>query len=237
MAELSTEPESFEQFKESFSYGSRTDLLFKFIKKLPADDAARFIQLLFRQTGESADDGDLGRILDLIFEWQVRAYAPGTESGPGHSWAYDSGPFAVLPKPVSRARVALFTSSGHFLTGNDPEPFGVTDMTQDEATRRIDDFVRAKPQLSVIPSDTPNERLRVRHGGYDIRGALVDPNVTFPLERLRELAAAGVIGELASEAYSFVGAAAQKRIVGESGPEWAALLRERGVDAVVLVPV
>lgn len=59
MADSSPQPESFDQFKDSFSYGSRTDLLFKFIKNLPADDAGRFVQLLFQKIGESAGDGDV----------------------------------------------------------------------------------------------------------------------------------------------------------------------------------
>lgn len=35
--------ESFLQFKNSFSYGSRSDLSFKFLKNLSEADAARFI--------------------------------------------------------------------------------------------------------------------------------------------------------------------------------------------------
>ncbi len=233
----SLESESFEQFKNSFSYGARTDLLFKFIKNLSTEESANFIQSLFQRIGESADDGELSRILDHVYEWQVRAYAPKDQPSKRPAWVYDTGPFVPLSKPVSRARVALLTSSGHYLAGHDPQPLDVPDMSQEEATRRIDEFLKAKPTLSVIPANTPNEHLRVRHGGYDIRGALADPNVSFPLERMRELAEAGVIGELASEAYSFVGAAAQTRIIHESGPEWTALMKERGIDAVVLVPV
>ena len=37
-------PESFEDFKKSFSYGSRTDLNFKFLAKLSDDQAAKFFQ-------------------------------------------------------------------------------------------------------------------------------------------------------------------------------------------------
>jgi D-proline reductase (dithiol) PrdB len=237
MSQQTMVSESFEEFKNSFSYGSRTDLLLKFVKNLPTEDAAQFVQELFQKIGESADDGDLGRIVDHVYEWQIRAYAPRKEASRHHVWVYESGPFVRLAKPLSRARVALLTSSGHFVAGDDPQPLGVSDMTQKEATRRIEEFLKSKPQLSVIPAETANDRLRVRHGGYDIRGAIADPNVTFPLERMRELARAGSIGELAPDAYSFVGAAAQGRIVNESGPEWAALLTERGVDAAVLVPV
>jgi hypothetical protein len=37
-------PESFEGFKNSFSYGSRTDMNFKFLKNLSEEDAAQFFQ-------------------------------------------------------------------------------------------------------------------------------------------------------------------------------------------------
>lgn len=233
----SPQPESFEQFKNSFSYGSRTDLLFKFVKKLSADEAARFIQSLFCKIGEAADSGDITAILDHVCDWQVRAYAEDDQPSSRTAWAYETGPFVHLSKPLSHARVALLTSSGHFVAGDDPQPLGVREMSQEEAIRRIDEFLKTKPTLSIIPSDTPNECLRVRHGGYDIRGALADPNVCFPLERLRELAKDRVIGELAPEAFSFVGAAAQHRLINESCPEWIAAMKARGVDAVVLVPV
>lgn len=231
------DPETLDQFKNSFAYGSRNDLLFKFIKDLSAEEAGEFLQGLLTRVGESADDGDVGRLLDHVYAWQVRAYAPREDAAHGGRWAYEDAPFARLARPVAESRVALLTSSGHFVAGDDPEPFGVKDMSQHEATVRILDFLRSTPQLSVIPSDTPQERLRVRHPGYDIRGAVADPNVSFPLERMREAAREGLIGELAPEAYSFVGAAAQTRIIGESGPEWAARLKQRGVDAAVLVPV
>ena len=85
--------------------------------------------------------------------------------------------------------------------------------------------------------DTPAEHLRVRHGAYDIRGAQADPNVAFTLERLVELRDEGVIGELASEAYSFVGAASQKRLVKQVAPRWAEMLKEQRIEAALLVPV
>ena len=85
--------------------------------------------------------------------------------------------------------------------------------------------------------DTPNDALEVRHGGYDIRGAQVDPNVAFPLERVRELQQEGLIGELAPEAYSFVGACAQTRLLKQTGPQWVEKFQKQHIDVVVLVPV
>lgn len=72
---------------------------------------------------------------------------------------------------------------------------------------------REQPTLSAIPMDTPASKLRVRHGGYDVRSAHSDPNIVFPIERLRVMAQEGRIGELADDAYSFVGACAQTRLI------------------------
>lgn len=225
--------ETFEEFKDSFSYGSRTDLAFKFLKKLPADEAGRFFAELLGRLGSTTDDGDAQRLVDLACEWQVRGYTPGP--GEPRAWTYDDGPFAPMAVPLEGARIALLTSSGHFV--DDPEPFGVSGMTQDEAIARIGDFLRAAPALSEIPATTEPADLRVRHGGYDIRGAQADPDVAFPLARLRELAGDGVIGEVADPAFSFVGAASQKRLLRDAIPAWIDRLRQAGADAALLVPV
>ena len=86
----------------------------------------------------------------------------------------------------SASTVGLISSSGHFVEGDDPRPFGVEAMTQAEAEQRIDEFLREAPVLSEIPSDTPPEALVVRHGGYDVTSTRRDPNVAFPSDRLRE---------------------------------------------------
>ncbi|MEX2356183.1 MAG: glycine/sarcosine/betaine reductase selenoprotein B family protein [Thermaerobacterales bacterium] len=224
-------PESFSAFKKSFSYGSRSDLNFKFLAGLSEEDAALFFQGLLWHLGDAFDDGQFERIIDHVADWQRRAYS-GTPQ-----WQYDEGPFAPFTKPLPTARLALLASSGHFVTGDDPEPFGVKNMTQAEAAARINDFLKIAPTLSAIPAATTRQDLRVRHGGYDIRGAEADANVAFPLDRLRELQVQGAIGELAANAYSFVGACAQTRLLKHAGPQWTAMLKEQQVDAALLVPV
>ena len=226
-----TNNESFQDFKNSFSYGSRTDLNFKFLKILSDEDAAEFLQDLLWKLGDAINDGDFDRLVTHVYEGQIRAY-----SGEPR-WVYDKGPFTPLRKPLSKSRLALVTSSGHFVKGHDPEPFGVKNMSWEEATERIAEFLQSEPRMSNIPIDTPAERLRVRHGGYDIRGAQADPNVAFPYERLLELEWDGVIGELMPVAYSFVGACAQVRLLKSTGPDWVRMLQEQRVDAVLLVPV
>lgn len=231
MPQDDTGHEPFETFKKSFYYGSRSDLNFKFLANLADEEAAQFFQELLWKLSDSFDDGNLARLVEHAYEWQVRAYA---KDGP---WSYDEGPFVWPDKTVAESRLALVTTSGHFVEGDDPEPFGIKSMTQAEAARRIDDFVKTEAKLSIIPIDTPKEKLRVRHPGYDIRAAQTDPNVVFPLEILLKLRQEGKIGELAPDAYSFVGASSQLRLLKKTGPEWVRLLKSQQIDIALLVPV
>lgn len=226
-------PESFGQFKDSFNYGSRTNLLFKFLRSVPEDEAATFFEDLLVKIGDTIDDGDASRIAEHVYEWQVRGYTPADDATP--TFKYDDGPFTPMRKPLSESRVALVASSGHFLHDDDPEPFGVTGMDQAEATRRIAEFLRIPPILSEIPYDAPAEALEIRHGGYDITAARKDRNTQLPIDRLRELRDEGVIGSLSPSAFSFIGAASQLRLMKESGPSLAEKLIEQEVDATLLV--
>lgn len=224
--------ESLGDFLRSFSYGSRNDLSFKFLKHLPEEEAAEFLRRLLSQLGDAYDTGDAAPLIQLAYEAQVAGYA---HEGGGR-WAYDDAPYAPLRKPLAESRLLLMTSSGHFVEGDDPEPFGVTHMTQEEAIARIGDFMREAPTLSAIPRDTAPGDLRVRHGGYDLRSTLRDPNVTFPRDRLKEAEAAGRIGELAPELLSFPGATAQGRLL-EVLPRWLERVQGADVDLALLVPV
>jgi len=228
--------ETFAAFKDSFSYGKRNDLLFKFLKNLPEAEAADFLQRLLELIGDAVDTDRLEAVAEHIFQGQVRAYAPKPDARP-FRWAYGDAPMATMKRPLKEARVALLSSSGHFVEGFDPTPFGVPGMSQEQAILRINEFLRSAPSISEIPVDTPQDKLRVRHPGYDIRAAKRDPNTVFPLDRLRELAEQGLVGEFVSPALSFVGAAAQLRVKNETAPLLVRTLSEMAVDAVLLVPV
>ncbi len=223
--------ETLEEFKNSLSYGSRSDLNFKFLKSLTADRAGLFLQQLLNALGDSLNDGSLDRVGKLVYEGQAEAY-----DRPG-KYTYEDGPFHQLSKPVKQLRLALMATSGHFVAGSDPEPFGVKDMSDQDAEARIVDFLKTEPQLSEIPVDTPEQQLRVRHGGYDVRGARTDPNIAFPVSRLRELQKEGIIGELFPTAYSFVGACSQMRLLKHTGPQWVEKFQSHGIEALLLVPV
>ena len=227
--------ETFEEFRTSFSYGSRTDLNFKFLKSASDDEAAAMFQQLLGDIGDAFDTGDLDRIIATAIAAQAAGYRPAPDAPPAAN-SYDTGPFAPTSMPMSGSTVGLISSTGHFVAGDDPEPFGITDMTQDEAVDRISDFLKDTPILSAVPTDTPDEDIRIRHGGFDITSAARDRNVAFPVDRLRELADAGLIGGVTSTAFSFPGATAQGRLK-KVLPEWIDRVTEDEPDVMLLVPV
>ena len=71
---------------------------------------------------------------------------------------------------------------------------------------------------------------------FDRSGFQEDINVVFPIDRLRELAADGVIGSISDFHYSFMGAA-PIRSLEPKARELALLLKKDQVDAVLLTPV
>lgn len=228
-----TNAESFEEFKNSFSYGSRSDLSFKFLKALPPEEAAELIGLILEEVGNLYDDPTPDSLIDLVYEWQVKAYQP--RPGAKRHYVYDDRPFHRLPGPLSDLIVGLVTSSGHYLAGDHP-PQDPEDMTQEQAISRIDEFLRRPPHLSEIPVDSSSKELRVRHPGYDIRSARHDSEVTLPLSTLRDAERDGRIGRLAATAYSFVGACSQGRLRKELDG-WVERWKSAGVEALFLVPV
>ena len=225
------ESESFEEFKNSFSYGSRSDLTFKFLRSLTAADAAEFFRLLLWEIGDSLDHGDISTIHRLVYEWQVVGY-----EGRGGSHSYEQAPFARPARPVAQSRVGVLTSSGHFPAWDDPQPFGVENMTQAEAEARIDEFLKTTPVLSAIPTDIAAEDLRVRHGGFDVRSVSRDPDVAFPLRTMLEFDAEDRIGALSSPLYSFTGATSQGGL-RSALPGWIDRLLGDGIEVLLLVPV
>lgn len=137
----------------------------------------------------------------------------------------DPVPLARRSKPLCASRVALVTTAG--LVRPLDRPF-------DPAVKGGDFSFR------VIGSDA-NVRTLVEHhrsDTFDHSGILRDPNLAFPLDRLRELAATGEIGEVAPRHLSFMGSiTAPGRLARRTAPEAARLLADDGVDVALLFPV
>lgn len=229
--------ETIEELRKSFFYGSRSNLNFKFLKDLSDDEFGSFLSELLDAVSDTTDTGDPSGIIDAAYRWQVEAYRGHLGDPSAFPHRHEDTPWAPMTKPLSESRVALMTSSGHFADGDDPKPLGIDNMSQEEAEARIMETIKEPPTLSSIPSGLPFDQLRVRHGGYPVAAAAEDPQVVLPLRIMERLEADGVIGEFADTSYSFVGAAAQGPIKKRIGPAWAEMLREQGVDAVLLVPI
>jgi D-proline reductase (dithiol) PrdB len=134
-------------------------------------------------------------------------------------------PFAPPRRPLREARVALVTTGAVYAPGQ--EPF-------DEEKKGGDVSFR------VISRDTDVATLGIAHrsDAFDQTGFRADRNLGFPLDRLREMEAAGAIGGLAPRALSFMGSiSAPGRLIRETAPEATTLLEKDGVDVALLVPL
>ena len=133
-------------------------------------------------------------------------------------------PWTPLRRPLSRARVALVTTAGLHLRGD--TPFISDHKVPDQSYRRLPS---AAPLAEIVQSHSSI--------GFDRSGIQRDLNVTYPVDRLRELRERGAIGNLAESFYSFMGALRTWNVLeGETGPQVAELLKQDGVDVVLLTP-
>lgn len=122
--------------------------------------------------------------------------------------------------PLRERRVALVTTAG--LHRTDDDAFSFVDLT-----------------YRVIPGTTDSRHLTMTHSSvhFDRSGFHEDVNVVFPLDRLRELAANGIVGSVADHHYSLMGAGWPPAMIESTCSELATLLHADNVDAVCLVPV
>lgn len=131
---------------------------------------------------------------------------------------YGPAPWATAPD-LKQARVAIISTAG---------------------LHRASDakFVGGAADYRLLPGDLDFADLAMSHVSvnFDHSGYQQDPNIAFPLERLREMEANGEIGSVAKWHYSFMGATDPSRMV-ETAPQVARLLKEDNVTAAILVPI
>ncbi len=137
----------------------------------------------------------------------------------------DPVPWAPLEKPLSDCRLVLVSSAGF--------------VTPDQSA--FDGSVRGgDPSFRSIPSDFPTADLIDTHrtDSFDHEGMVRDPNLAFPIDRVRELVESRRIHSVCEEHFSFMGSiTAPGRLVRDTAPEVARRLVERQVDVALLVPV
>ncbi|MEZ5225219.1 MAG: glycine/sarcosine/betaine reductase selenoprotein B family protein [Acidimicrobiales bacterium] len=139
-----------------------------------------------------------------------------------YRWAERTEPVPLVApaRSLSDSRVLLIGSGGIYRHGQ------VAFATKDDTSIR------------TIASETAASELRTAHFAYDQTDAREDPNCVFPLGRLRELAAEGVIGGMTDHAAAFMGGIySVRRFEAETVPSLISLREQEEPDVVLLVPV
>jgi len=138
-------------------------------------------------------------------------------------------PWATVEKPLTDAKVALLTTAGLSMKGE--RPF---DMDTERGRPTWGD-----PGWRRLRADANSASIEANHLHIDTGYIQKDINVALPLDRLRELVAAGDVGAMAETHYSVMGyqGADTSVLEGESAPAIAASMRSEGVDLALLAPV
>ena len=120
--------------------------------------------------------------------------------------------------PLARSRVAIVTTAG--------------------LARRGEVWADQSSEFHVFGRDEAGIVLAHNSTNFDRSGWAADRNVVYPIDRLAEMAREGAIGSVAPRHLSFLGSTFELSTMRlDSGPRAAALLREDGVDVVLLTPV
>lgn len=134
-------------------------------------------------------------------------------------------PWTPLKKPLNASRLALVSSAGFVSPGQTPFDEGL----------RGGDF-----SFREIPSDSDVRQFTHFHRSeaFDHQGLLEDPNLAFPIDRIRELAGRGRIGSVNHRHLSCMGSiTAPGRLIKQTAPDAVRRLVSDAVDVALLVPV
>jgi len=139
-------------------------------------------------------------------------------------WESEDVPWTEIRKPLHECTVSIVTTSG--VHHRDQVPYDMHDKNGD-------------PSFRIIDGRRPLSDLMITHDYYDHTDADKDINIVFPVERLQELVEERIIGKLALRHFAFMGhidGPQIPRLISKSAPEVARLLRDDGVDVVLLTP-
>jgi D-proline reductase (dithiol) PrdB len=120
---------------------------------------------------------------------------------------------------LAQRRVAIVSSAALIRRGDTPFPFG-------------------SAEVRFLPADAPLKDLLIGHVSinFDRSGYQRDINTVYPIERLRELASAGLIGSVAPTHYTVMGST-EPSMMEDSAEQISGQLRQERIDAVLLSPV
>ncbi len=184
----------------------------KYLVRQSEGDVTRFMNELFNLAALAKEEDDWRPVERFLNQWEEiltdRLELP---------MAFDAAPWSPFTKPLSQARIAVLTTGGIYVDGQ--QPFNVD----------------GDWSYRAIPLDTPLEDFRVAHTHYDTTGVAEDVDAVFPIHRLQELAAAGRVGQAHSPTLSFMGYIYDVAgLIEVSAPEAAQRLKDEGVDGAVI---
>jgi D-proline reductase (dithiol) PrdB len=134
----------------------------------------------------------------------------------------DLVPLASLKKPLHESRLTFVSTAGVQPKGT--LPFDTVHPVGDYTFRRV-------------PSNSKPRDLQIHQLKYPTSGAKRDLNVIFPIERLQELVAEGVIAELSPNFFSFIGYNMDPdRLEQTLAEEIAESVKAEGSDVALLSP-
>lgn len=134
-------------------------------------------------------------------------------------------PWTLWYTAVAKSKVALVSTGGVYLSHGLNQPF-------DDQAAGGDPSFRELPAVSLAADMTAGA------GTPDPAAAKEDINVVLPLERLRQLADAGYIGEVGPFAYSFAGRVTRPvSLLANYAPSVAYRLKRMGADVALVLAV
>ena len=132
--------------------------------------------------------------------------------------SFDTSPFVGGPE-LARRRVAIVSSAAIHARGTLTFPVGSAEVRMLPATLAAGDIVMSHVSIN-----------------FDRSGFQADLNTIYPIDRLRELAAAGVVGSVADVHYSVMGST-DPRAMAITADQIVGQLQQERSDAVLLSPV
>ena len=126
----------------------------------------------------------------------------------------------ISPKPLRECKIAIVSTAGLHRRDDAPFALGAVDYR-------------------LLPGDVDFADVVISHvsTNFDRSAFQQDPNIWFPLDRLREMHADGEIGGISSWHYSFMGAQPNHAALQPTGEEVGRLLAADEVDVALMVPV
>ena len=138
-------------------------------------------------------------------------------------------PWTPVTKPLAASKLALLTTAGVSMKGD--APFDM-EMERKRPTR-------GDPSWRALRADATSDTIEAHHLHIDTSYIHKDLNVALPLDRARELVAAGEVGALADTHYSIMGYQGNdaSELENESAPAIARAMLAEQVDLALLAPV